>query len=673
MKRYLICIILIVLLSVSVYPQKKAMTFSEFAHLKMISGPQISPDGKWVVFSASSKCYHNNITKSALYLVSTDGGEVKQLTSTDYYNGQPTWSPDGKNIVFVSSRSGSSQIWMLPSGPGEARQITNIETGASGPIFSPDGKNILFVSDVSAPITSEEEKADEDLFKEYDKIQAKIIDGLLYRHWNEWRHNVRSHLHIVPAGGGQAKDLTVEMDHDTPPISLGGNQDYSFSPDGKEITFTMNTEKVVTLGTNNDIFTMPTEGGKEFKKLTLSKANDIYPLYSPDGKYISYLAMKRPGFEADQLNLILYNRQTGEEKNLTENFDRSIGEYLWTPDSRGFIAACQDMGNSSIYKIDLNGKIDQITEKTYNNNLTISADGKFIVFGRQAINAPPDLYKMDMGSGREIRLTEINKRWLEKLDLNPMEYFSYKGGKTTVYGHIIKPPLFDSSRKYPVVFLIHGGPQGMWGNSWHPRWNAQMFAAPGYVVVMFNPTGSTGYGQKLTDDITKDWGGTCYEDIMKGVDYVLENYDYVDKDKIGAAGGSFGGYMVNWIAGHNDRFNCLISHAGLFDLRSMFYVTEELWFPLWELGGNPAESKLHEKYSPSNFVKNFKTPTLVIHGERDYRVPVGQGFGMFTALQIMNVPSKLLYFPDEYHFVTKPQNMLLWWDQVHKWFAKYLK
>lgn len=673
MKKSLINVILIVLLSVSALPQKKAMTFSEFAHLKMISSPQVSPDGNRIVFTASSKCFHKNITKSALYLVSMEGGEVKQLTSTDYYNGQASWSPDGKNIVFVSSRSGSSQIWMLPAGAGEARQVTNIETGASGPVFSPDGKNILFVSDVRAPITSEEEKADEEVLKEYDKIKAKIIDGLLYRHWNEWRHNVRSHLHMVAARGGKVTDLTPGSDHDSPTISLGGNQDYSFSPDGKEICFAMNTEKVVTVGTNNDIFTIPAEGGTAPKRLTTSKANDIYPLYSPDGKYISYLAMKRPGFEADKLSLILYNRQTGESKNLTEKFDRSIDEYLWMPDSRGFIAVCQDMGNSSIYKIGMDGKIEQLTEKTYNNNLTISADGKTIVFGRQAINAPADLYKMGISSKREKRLTEINKRWLEQLDLNPMEYFSYKGAKKTVYGHIIKPPLFDGSKKYPVVFLIHGGPQGMWANNWHPRWNAQMFAAPGYVVVMFNPSGSTGYGQQLTDDVTEDWGGACYEDIMKGVDYVLNNYDYVDGNKIGAAGGSFGGYMVNWIAGHTDRFDCLISHAGLFDLRSMFYVTEELWFPLWELGGNPAESKLYEKYSPSNFVKNFKTPTLVIHGENDYRVPVGQGFGMFTALQIMKVPSKLLYFPDEYHFVTKPQNMLLWWDQVHKWLAKYLK
>ena len=257
-------------------------------------------------------------------------------------------------------------------------------------------------------------------------------------------------------------------------------------------------------------------------------------------------------------------------------------------------------------------------------------------------------------------------------DLFFLEYFSYKGAKRTVYGHIIKPPNFDSSKKYPVVFLIHGGPQGMWGNNWHSRWNAQMFASPGYVVIMFNPTGSTGYGQELTDAISEDWGGACYTDIMKGVDYVLDNYSYTDKDKIAAAGGSFGGYMVNWIAGHTERFNCLVSHAGLFDLRMMLYVTEELWFPMWELGGFPKDSKLYEKYSPSNFVKNFKTPTLVIHGENDFRVPVTQGFQMFTALQRMGVPSRLLYFPDEDHFVQKPQNARLWWKTVHEWITEWI-
>jgi len=672
MKKRFFALICLILFTGLVFPQKKAITFDDFIHVKPISDPQVSPDGKQIVFTATKHCYHRDKVNANLYMVSTGGGPVKQLTFTEGYDGGARWSPDGKKIAFISTRSGSAQIWMLPISGGEARRISNIKTGASGIVWSPNGKYILFTSDVESPVKNESEKGDRELLEKYDKSSAKIIDKLLYRHWNSWRVDTRSNLFIMPAEGGKAKNLTP-WDNDIPPISLGGYQDYTFSPDGKEICFTMNTEKVVTLNTNNDIFTIPVEGAEKPKKLTENKANDNYPRYSPDGKYIAYRAMKRPGFEADQYNLILYDRKTGDKKNLTEDFDRSIGEYLWLPDGSGFIATCDDFGNNSIYKISISGEIEKLTEKTYNSAIRITGGGKTLIFERQAINAPAEIYKMDLSTKDVERLTEFNKGVLENLDLNPVEYFSYEGAEREVYGMLLKPPLFDETKKYPVIFLIHGGPQGSWHNSWHPRWNAQMFAAPGYVVVMLNPNGSTGYGQELTDAISGDWGGACFEDIMNGVDYILNNYDFVNKDKIGAAGGSFGGYMVDWIAGHTNRFNCLITHAGVFDLKSMFYVTEELWFPLWEFEGNPTESELYRKFSPSNYVDNFETPTMVIHGALDFRVPIGQGLGMFTALQIMDVPSKLVYFPDEGHFVTKPQNRLVWWNQVHKWFGKYLK
>ena len=396
----------------------------------------------------------------------------------------------------------------------------------------------------------------------------------------------------------------------------------------------------------------------------------------PDGRYLAYRAMERAGFEADKHRLILRDVATGTVTDLTGHYDRSVREFLWAPGGEGIYFNADDVGHRAIFHIDLASKeVKRLTEGTCNTSLQITPYGQTLVFLRQSMNAPAEIYKLDLATGEETQLTHSNDSLLAQLEMNPAEEFWFKGaGGARVHGFLLKPPHFDPARKYPLLFLVHGGPQGAWSNSFHFRWNAQLFASPGYVVVMINPRGSTGYGQKFTDQISGDWSGKVYKDLMKGLDYVLATCDFIDPDRLAAAGGSYGGYMMNWFEGHTDRFKALISHAGVFNLTSMYLHTEELWFPEWDLKGTPwTNPRSYRKWSPHQFIGKFKTPMLVIHGEQDYRVPISEGMQTFTALQKMGVPSKLLYFPDEGHWITKPQNSELWYETVWDWLATYLK
>jgi dipeptidyl aminopeptidase/acylaminoacyl peptidase len=495
----------------------------------------------------------------------------------------------------------------------------------------------------------------------------------MYRHWNIWLEGQYSHLFLLSLDGKTIKDLTPGTYH-TPPISLGSSHDYSFSPDGGEICYVTNIDKEISISTNNDLFAISSEGSVP-EKISLGDGNDNNPQYSPDGKYIAYASMGQPGFEADRLRIILYNRETKKSIELTSRFILSVGEILWAPDSKSLYFTAEEAGNNSIYKVLLTDPVIETTLKGHNIRGVQFLNQNTLVFSKQTNKMPFEIFTYDLKNKKLSPLTHFNDELLKKFDLPVYEEFWFSGSQgDSIQGFIMKPPQFEEGKKYPAVHLIHGGPQGMWSNEWHFRWNYQMFASPGYVVYYINFHGSRGYGQKFTDSISQHWGDLPYEDLGKGTEYVIKHYDFVDPDRLSAAGASYGGFMINWIAGHENPYKCLISHDGVYDQVSMWGSTEELWFPEWEMGGVPWQAgSVYGKWSPSRLAANFKTPTLIIHGEHDYRVPYTQGIQFFTALQRQGVPSQLLFFPDEDHFVRKPKNAQLWWKTVHEWLDEYLK
>ncbi len=670
----LLSIFIVIALKAS--PEKRALTFDDFIRIKRISDPQISPLGDLIAFVVTEMDLDNNTSNSDIWIVPTVKGDPRRLTSSPKSDSSPRWSPDGAQIAFISSRSGTSQIWIIDPYGGEATLLTDISTGVSSLTWSPIGKHIAFTSTVFPDCEDDDcNKARLEKMEE-NPVKAKVFQELMYRHWNEWRDSMRSHVFVIPAQGGQPVDVTPG-DYDTPPISLGGHQDYTFSPDGAEICFVRNEDPLLKkgLGTNNDLF-INFLTGENITKITTNKANDNSPLYSSDGRYLAYRAMSRPGFEADKYDLIVSSRETNEKIKLTESLDRSVDEILWSPDCQSLFFTFEEHSRYVLAHVSLEEeKIERILEGYFLSSVQLSPDGRTAYFLIQSIDRPSEIYSFDLKSKKLNQLTNINAPLFSDIEMNALEEFWYDGAAgDKVHGLLLKPPYFDPSKKYPLVMLIHGGPQGAWNDNFHYRWNAQMFASPGYVVAMVNFHGSTGYGQPFTDSISGDWGGKPFDDIMLGLDYLYSSYDFIDFKKTGAAGASYGGYMIDWIEGHTDRFECLISHSGVYDLRSMYGATEELWFPEWEFEGTPwTNEEMYEKWSPSYFVQNFKTPCLVIHGQLDFRVPVTQGFQFFTSLQRMNVPSKMIYFPDEGHFVLQPQNAKLWWEGVLDWLARYLK
>src|SRR5438876_144902 len=697
---------------------KHPFTFEDMMKLKRVGAPVPSPDGKWVVLDCVHIDLEANTRISHLWIVPAGGGESRRLNPTPNHEERPRFSADGKRLIWTSKATDPTQIWMcdFDSGSGalvgKPHQVTSISTGADGGIWSPDGKNIVFVSAVYPDCKDDacNKQRDEELKK--SKVKAKIFSRLFYRHWNAFTEFKRSHLFVtsadavatglwpVPSGTPQQearptgprlqpRDLTPG-DHDVPPFNLGGQDMYAISPDGHEVAYTSNIDEVEATSTNNEIFVAPISGSTA-KKISTSPGADTTPLYSPDGKYLAWRSQARAGFEADQWRLFVQDRQSGKTRDLTEKFDQSVGSFTWASffgQVPMIFFAAEDRGESPIYGVSDNSETKEVF-RLHADDLVLAPnqpDQSQLYFTRMSVVAPNEVWRLSLGGGLGdppetdktpmiFQTTHMNDALLSQIDMQPLESFTFKGANDEeVQGFMIKPPGFDPNQKYPLKFLIHGGPQGAWGNEWTYRWNAELFAANGYVVVMINFHGSTGYGQKFTDSISGDWGSKPYVDLMKGLDYVEKTFLFIDKNREAALGASYGGYMANWLLGHTNRFKCIVSHDGMFNAESAYGTTEEIWFNEWEFKGPPwKQRELYRKFSPHLFADKFKTPTLVVHGQNDYRLDVSEGFQLFTTLQRLKIPSKMLYFPDEGHWVLKPQNSRLWYKTVNDWVDQWCK
>jgi dipeptidyl aminopeptidase/acylaminoacyl peptidase len=661
-------------------PGAPPFTVEEMLKLKRISDPQLSPDGTRIAFVLTEVNQEANTRANHIWLVRTTGGAPAPLITSPKSDDTPRWSPDGKRLAFVSARDGASQIWIADvDAAGVARTprtLTNIATEASGVRWAPDGKSLVFASDVYPDCPTLECNQKTLAGHEANKVTARVLEGLLFRHWTAWKEGRFSHLFLVPADGSQPpRDLTPGK-ADVPPFSLGGPDDYAFSPDSREIAFARKTGPVEALSTNSDLFVLDlVKPDATARQITPNPAADGGPAYSPDGRYIAYRAQSRPGFESDRWQLMLYDRQSGRSRAVTANWDRAVDSYAWTPDSKAIYITAEDQARSVVFRLDVAGGTPRMLPiPASSGDVQVAGDGRTIVFSSSSAGSPTELYRADADGLGITAITRVNAGAMAGFKLRPAESVWYSGAAgARIQAWIVKPADFREDRKYPVLYLVHGGPQGAWTDSWGYRWNPQVFAAAGYVVFMPNPHGSTGFGQQFTDEISGDWGGKVFDDLMKGADYA-EALPYVERGRAGAAGASFGGYMMDWFLGHTTRFKAIVTHSGVYNLASMYGVTEELWFPEWDLKGTPwTNPALYDKFSPHRYAKNFKTPTLVTHGELDFRVPIGEGLQLFTTLQRLGVPSKMLYFPDEGHWINKPGNSALWYHTFIEWMDRWVK
>ena len=642
-----------------------------------LSDPQVSPGGRQIVFVRRKTDLEANKGRTDLWLVGVDGAGLRRLTSHQAADSNPRWSPDGESIWFISTRSDSAQVWRIRIDGGEAEQVTYEPLDVGNLVVSRNGKYIAFTMEVFPDGSTPAETKDKLDKIEKTKATGRIYEGIFVRHWDTWKDGRRSHLFVMSAEGGDAVDVMPQMDADTPSKPFGGPDEITFTPDGKGIIFSArDVGAEEPWSTDFDLYLAPVDGSRKPKCLTeKNKAWDTNPVFSPDGKIVAYLAMAKPGYESDRLRIVLRRWPGGKERVLTEDWDRSPSSICFSTDGSTIYATATNLGQRSLFAIDVRtGKVKTVVKEGSIRSPGIA--GSRIVYGMDTLRSPVEFYSVKPDGSDIQKITEINSEKIAAGRMGDYEQFTFAGwNDEMVHCYIVKPVDFDSKKKYPVAFLIHGGPQGSFGNSFHYRWNPQAYAGAGYAAVMVDFHGSTGYGQAFCDSIRGDWGGKPLEDLQKGLAAALKRYRWMDGNRIGALGASFGGYMINWIAGNwPERFRCLVNHDGNLCERMAYYDTEELWFPEWDRLGTPWENpEAYEKHNPINFVKNWKTPMLVIHGALDFRVVDTQGLATFNALQRRGTPSKLLYFPDENHWVLKPANSILWHETVIGWLDQWVK
>ncbi len=663
-------IILILSLSLFSTSFKKPFTLFELYKLKSVGSITLSPDGNFLAFTVTKYNLKKAEKNSDIYILNLRNSKTKRLTYNKKSDYSPFWAPNSKYLYFLSSRDKDVKLYKINIFGGEAQKVLSFPQGIGNPEFV--NNNLLIFTSSVFPECKANIKCNKKLSDKLSKgpVQAHYATSLLYRHWTFYRDWKYTHIIAYNFKDNKFEDLTPGK-HDFPPFSLSGDKGYAISPDKNELCVVSNFDKDLSRSTNNDLFLLNLKT-KKLKCITCdNKAFDGHPKYSPNGRYIAYLMQKIPGYESDLFRLAIYDKKTGKKRILSKGIDNWIDDFVWSPDSKYIYFKVEEKGHYPIYKVNLkNNKINKILDAKAIREFEITPDGKSFILTRTSVNEPVEIYKYRIGKNL-VKLTSFNDEIVKNYDIRPVEEHWVNGvDGANIHVFIIKPHNFDKNKKYPLILNIHGGPQQMWADSFRGDW--QIYPGAGYIVAYANPHGSPGYGQKFVEAISGDWGGKVMVDLEKVTDY-LSNLPYVDKNRMGAMGWSWGGYAIMWLEGHSDRFKAMVAMMGVYDLRSMHGATEELWFPEWEMKGTPWQNpELYKRFSPSSYVKNFKTPCLVITGERDYRVPYTQSLQFFTDLQSMNVPSALIIFKNDGHWPNYIKSMPVYYNAHLEWFHKYL-